>query len=127
MAIASQAEIRELWAYADNPLYAEYEFQFDFEETVGIPMVESEKLCNRLCQARKKPDGGRFRFWRRTAPKWTLVFTRRELTAILNSIRKILDPRSPLLWELSIRYGFHESEFSGFAQQIVEVLDGQWI
>ena len=124
MSISSQAEIRELWAYANDPLHAEYEFQFDFEQTVGITIPESEKLGDRLCQAWKKPDGGRFQFWRRTAQKWTLVFTRRELTAILNSIRTLLEPRSPLLWELSIRSGFHESEFNGFAQQIAEVLDG---
>ena len=110
--ISSLVEIHELCAYAGNPLHAEYGFQFDFKETVGISMAEAAKMTDNLCLLRHGPG-----------PVWTVVFTREELQAIVNAIRKLLDPHSPLLEELFTRTGFHESEFSAFAQQIVAVLD----
>ena len=75
-------------------------------------MAEAAKLTDNLCLLRHGPG-----------PVWTVVFTREELQAIVNAIRKLLDPQSPLLEQLFTRTGFCESEFSDFAQQIVAVLD----
>ena len=145
MAISSQAEIYELCAYASNPHHAEYGFQFDFAETVGISMEESHQFCDRLCRIWNKPDSvsktmlGRLcdrlrRIWNKLKgreplygcwndPAGTIVFTHEEVRAIVNSIRKLLDPRSPLLEELFTRPGTYESEFSAFADRLAAVLE----
>lgn len=106
------SEIHELFCYENRNKTAN---RFDFEKDIGLPMSETDALRSRIGSAYEE---GKDRM-----TTWRFRFRREELVAILNSIRKLISPRSSLLWELGIRTGFDPDEFSALADRIQSALD----
>ena len=106
------SEIHELFCYENRNKTAN---RFDFEKDIGLPMSETDALRSRIGSAYEE---GKDRM-----TTWRFRFRREELVAILNSIHKLISPRSSLLWELGIRTGFDPDEFSVLADRIQTILN----
>lgn len=107
------SEIHELFWYENRNGTAN---RFDFEKDIGLPMSETDALCDRIGSAYEE---GKDRM-----TTWSFRFRPVELVAILNSIRKLISPQSSLLWELGVRTGFDPEEYSALSEKIRSALAG---